>query len=225
MSLTLYAATSNPGKLRDFSVAAAEEGIAVEPLPGLAGIPAPEENESTFAGNARLKAAYYSRFAAKQGNPVLVLADDSGLEVDALGGEPGVRSARYAQDAGYEPTNLASDASLPASDENPAALSTDVRNNLYLLERMRSIANRSARYHSVLALARNGEVLLTADGSVEGEILHEPRGSGGFGYDPLFLIPSLGRTMAEISLEEKHTLSHRGRAFRALLPQLKSLRA
>ena len=219
MSLILYAATSNPGKLRDFSVAAAEEGIAVEPLPSLAGIAAPEENESTFAGNARLKAVYYSRFAAKQGSPVLVLADDSGLEVDALGGEPGVRSARYAQDAGYEPRGGVPDAVADA------ALSTDVRNNLYLLERMRGIANRSARYHCVLALARNGEVLLTADGSVEGEILHEPRGSGGFGYDPLFLIPALGRTMAEISLEEKHTLSHRGRAFRALLPQLKSLRA
>ncbi len=213
MALILYAATSNPGKLRDFSTAAAEEGIAVEPLPGLADIPAPEEHESTFAGNARLKAEYYSRVAAQQGNPVLVLADDSGLEVDALDGEPGVRSARYAQDAGY---------ALPGTG-NAAPVSTDDRNNLYLLDRMHGIAHRTARYHCVLALARIGEVLFTADGRVEGEILTAPRGRGGFGYDPIFFIPELGRTMAEISLEEKHALSHRGRAFRALLPQLRNL--
>jgi len=195
--ITLHAATTNPGKLRDFSVAAAESGIVVEPLPGLVNIPAPEEDEPTFAGNARLKAAYYSRFTAG-----VVLADDSGLEVDALGGEPGVRSARFSQDAGF--------------NAGPA-LTIDERNNLYLLERMRGIANRSARYHCVLALARGGSVLLTADGSVEGELLSAPRGTGGFGYDPLFWLPDLGRTMAEISLDEKHRLSHRGRAFRNLL--------
>ena len=99
-------------------------------------------------------------------------------------------------------------------------LSTDERNNQYLLEQMRGMERRGARYHCVLALARAGKVLATADGSVEGEILNAPRGSGGFGYDPLFYLPELGRTMAEISLEEKHTLSHRGRAFRALLPKL-----
>ncbi len=195
--ITLYAATTNPGKLRDFSVAAAASGIMVEPLAGLASIPAPEENEPTFAGNARLKAGYYSRFAAG-----LVLADDSGLEVDALGGEPGVRSARFAKDAGFS---------------TGPDLSIDERNNLYLLERMRGIADRTGRYHCVLALARDGNVLLTADGSVEGEILSAPRGAGGFGYDPLFWLPDLGRTMAEISLDEKHRLSHRGRAFRNLL--------
>ena len=204
--LTLYAATTNHGKLRDFSVAAAESGVAVEPLPGLKKISAPEENEPTFAGNARLKAGYYSRFTDE-----LVLADDSGLEVLALDGQPGVRSARFAEDASFMPQNTT------------PALSTDARNNLYLLDRMRDALNRTARYHCVLALARNGTVLLRAEGSVEGEILSAPRGNGGFGYDPLFWLPELGRTMAEITLEEKHQLSHRGRAFRALLPQLRTL--
>ena len=213
MTLTIYAATSNVGKLRDFAVAAGESEFAIEPLPGLEAIPAPEENEATFAGNAQLKAAYYSRVAAERGKAALVLADDSGLEVDALDGAPGVRSARYAQDAGFEPHEA----------PDGRARSTDERNNLYLLEQMRGMERRTARYHCVLALARAGKVLATADGSVEGEILSAPQGSGGFGYDPLFFLPELGRTMAEISLEEKHTLSHRGRAFRALLPKLKRI--
>ncbi|HEY6445916.1 MAG TPA: non-canonical purine NTP pyrophosphatase [Acidobacteriaceae bacterium] len=208
--LTLYAATTNPGKLRDFSIAALDAGLAspirIEPLPNLASIPAPEEDQPTFAGNARLKAEYYSRLA-----PGYILADDSGLEVDALHGEPGVRSARYAQDAGYEPASASQ------------TLTTDDRNNLCLVQRLSGIDRRSARYHCVLALARAGEVLATADGSVEGAILTQPRGSGGFGYDPLFFLPELGRTMAEISLEQKHTLSHRGRALRALLPHLQNL--
>jgi len=212
VTLVLYAATTNPGKLRDFSVAAADSGIAIEPLSDLAFIPAPHEDQLTFSGNARLKAEYYSRIAVAQGTPLLVLADDSGLEVDALLGEPGVRSARFAQDAGYEPP------------PEHAATTTDERNNLYLLDRMHGIPQRTARYHCVLALARAGEVLASADGAVEGEILTAPRGHRGFGYDPLFFLPSLNRTMAEISLEEKHTLSHRGRAFRALLPRLASLR-
>jgi len=205
VTLTLYAATTNPGKLRDFSIAAADSGIRIEPLPNPRAIPAPEEDQPTFEGNARLKAAYYSRFTAG-----LVLADDSGLEVDALQGEPGVRSARYAQDAGYVPPSAS------------RTLTTDERNNLYLLDRMTDKAQRTARYHCVLALAQGGEVLVTADGRVEGEILTAPRGTGGFGYDPLFFLPALHRTMAEVSLAEKHTLSHRGRAFRALLPQLEN---
>jgi XTP/dITP diphosphohydrolase len=200
----LYVATSNPGKLRDFAHAAASfAGVAIVPLANLDSIPSPEEDANTFAGNAILKAVAYSLSAPGQ----LVLADDSGLEVDALHGEPGVRSARYAQDANF---------TAPAS-------SADERNNLYLLDRMNGIAQRSARYRCVLALARAGKTLFTADGRVEGEILTTPRGHGGFGYDPLFFLPELGATMAEISLEQKHTLSHRGRAFRALLPQLANL--
>lgn len=203
MPLTLYAATTNSGKLRDFSIAAADSNILIRPLPNLLTIPAPEEDQPTFAGNARLKAEYYSHRTNGY-----ILADDSGLEVDALHGEPGVRSARYALDASFVA---------------PAASSTDQRNNLYLLHRMNGIAQRTARYHCVLALAHSGKTLFTADGAVEGEILTTPRGLGGFGYDPLFFLPELGATMAEISLEQKHTLSHRGRAFRALLPQLQRL--
>ena len=217
MTLTLYAATTNAGKLRDLTVAAAESGFAVEPLPGLREMTAPDEKEPTFEGNARLKAEYYSHLALEG---ALVLADDSGLEVDALGGAPGVRSARYAQDAGYEPDTENS----PAPDIGwLGADAVDVRNNLYLLEQMRGVAQRAARYRCVLALARAGTTLAASEGSVEGEILESPRGTGGFGYDPLFWLAGLGRTMAEISLEEKHTLSHRGRAFRALLPMLHTM--
>jgi XTP/dITP diphosphohydrolase len=206
VTVTLYAATTNPGKLRDFAAAAAEGGFAIESPPSFREIPPPDENELTFGGNARLKAQYYSRF-----NSGLMLADDSGLEVDALGGEPGVRSARYADDAGFEPRN-------PELD-----LSADARNNLYLLSRLRGIEQRAARYRCALAVARDGQLLLTAEGTVNGEILTVPRGTGGFGYDPLFWLPQLRFTMAEISVEQKHALSHRGRAFRSLLPQLKEL--
>ncbi|MGD0369404.1 MAG: non-canonical purine NTP pyrophosphatase [Acidobacteriaceae bacterium] len=205
MPVTLYAATTNPGKLRDFSVAAAEGGFTVAPLPDLNEISAPVENQPTFAGNARLKAQYYSGFATG-----FVLADDSGIEVDALGGEPGVRSARFAEDAGYVPRGT-------------GEISIDARNNLYLLSRLRGVALRTARYRCALALARDHEVLLTAEGFVDGEILTAPRGIGGFGYDPLFFIPHLRLTMAEISLEQKNAVSHRGRALRALLPSLRKL--
>jgi XTP/dITP diphosphohydrolase len=198
--VTLHAASTNPGKLRDFSVAAAEGGFSLEPLPNLRSIAAPDENEPTFAGNARLKAEYYSRFS-----PEIVLADDSGLEVDTLGGAPGVRSARFAEDAGYD---------------SPHARTTDERNNLLLLDRMRGRTARTARYRCVLAAARAGVVLATGEGMVEGEILEAPLGTGGFGYDPLFWLVELQRSMAQISLDEKHALSHRGRAFRDLLPRL-----
>jgi XTP/dITP diphosphohydrolase len=208
----LYAATSNPGKLRDFAVAAQDLNISIDPLPGLKNIPAPPEDEPTFAGNARAKAIYYSRFAPGE----LVFADDSGLEVDALHGEPGVRSARYADDAEFLPAeNL-------VESQNSSAQITDQRNNLYLLSRLNGIppAQRSARYRCVLVAARDGVCLFTGEGSVDGEILAAPRGEGGFGYDPLFYLPHLGKTMAEIDLSTKHTLSHRGRALRALLQSM-----
>lgn len=198
--MILYAATSNAGKLRDFAVAAEAMHVALKPLPGLREIPAPAEDEPTFAGNARAKAVYYSRFAPRE----IVIADDSGLEVDALGGAPGVHSARYAVDAGF-------------GAEGAANL--DQRNNLYLLSKMRDIprGQSSARYRCVLAAARDGVCLWTGEGWVEGEILSEPRGTGGFGYDPLFYLPEMQKTMAEIDLTTKHTLSHRGRALRNLL--------
>lgn len=200
MTVRLYIATSNPGKLRDFAVATKELNVQLEPLPGLSRIPAPVEDSPTFDGNARDKACYYSKFAPGE----LVIADDSGLEVDALGGEPGVRSARYAADAGFAPDKVAL---------------TDQRNNLYLISRLEGVPQekRGARYRCVLAGARDGVCLYTGEGSVEGEILALPRGEGGFGYDPLFYLPSLEKTMAEIDLTTKHSLSHRGRALRNLL--------
>lgn len=204
--MTLFVATSNPGKLRDFAAAAAGvagASIRLEPLPGLTAIPAPPEDEPTFYGNACAKAIYYSR----QAPGAVVLADDSGLEVDALDGAPGVRSARYAEDAGFRP------------DED---LSVDERNNRYLLESLKEVpeADRTARYHCVLAAAKDGEMLQTADGCVDGLILTSPRGSSGFGYDPLFFVSEMGRTMAELDPAVKLSFSHRGRALSSLLQKL-----
>ncbi|MGA2085061.1 MAG: non-canonical purine NTP pyrophosphatase [Terracidiphilus sp.] len=205
MALRLYAATSSQGKLRDFRAAAQAHSLAIDPLPLLATIPAPEENGATFTANATHKAVYYSRFVP--GN--LVLADDSGLEVDALNGAPGVRSARFAADSGL----------IDSPDAND---NTDVWNNMILLQRLAGVppASRTARYRCVLVAARDGVALHTAQGTVEGLILEAPRGTGGFGYDPLFYLPALDRTMAELDLETKLSLSHRGRAIAALLPML-----
>ena len=201
MALRLDAATTSQGKLRDFRTAATAHSLTIEPLPRLEEIPAPEEDGLTFAANATLKAVYYSRFAPGE----WVLADDSGLEVDALGGAPGVRSARFAADAGV--------------GKAPNSGDTDAQNNRFLLQRLAGVppVQRTARYRCVLVAARDGVVLHTAEGTVEGLILEAPRGTGGFGYDPLFYLPALGLTMAEIDLETKHTLSHRGRAIAALL--------
>ena len=205
MALRLYAATTSEGKLRDFRTAAKTHSISIEPLPALRTIPPPEEDGTTFQDNATLKAIYYSHFAPGE----LVLADDSGLEVDALHGEPGVRSARFAADAGLVDS--------PDANDN-----TDVWNNMVLLQRLAGVpaSQRTARYRCALVVARDGEPLRAAEGAIEGLILDAPRGTGGFGYDPVFLLPELGQTMAEISLETKLSLSHRGRAFRALLPKL-----
>jgi XTP/dITP diphosphohydrolase len=206
--MTIYVATTNKGKLRDFAAADTLTGhsIRLEPLPGLSEIRAPAEDEPTFEGNATIKARFYSNHAPGE----IVIADDSGLEVDALHGRPGVRSARFADDFDFHPT------------ETGEQLTTDQRNNLYLISLLTDIplTQRSARYHCVLAAARNGHILAIGHGAVEGEILSEPRGTGGFGYDPLFYLPLHHRTMAEIDLETKHSLSHRGRAFTALLKDL-----
>ncbi len=205
MAFRLFAATTSQGKLRDFRTAATAHSIDIQPLGGLAAIPAPEEDGATFAENATLKAVYYSSFAPGE----LVLADDSGLEVDALHGAPGVRSARFAADSGLTDS--------PDANDN-----TDVWNNMILLQRLAGVPSdrRSARYRCVLVAARDGQALHSAEGSVDGIILEAPRGTGGFGYDPLFFLPALDRTMAEIDLETKLSLSHRGRAFAALLPLL-----
>jgi XTP/dITP diphosphohydrolase len=204
--LSLYVATTNPGKLRDFAAAAGTSEVFLQPLPALKEIPAPAEDEPTFAGNARVKALYYSEFAPGE----MVLADDSGLEVDALSGEPGVRSARYAADAHFSA---------------PEELDADQLNNLYLLDRLKDVPSerRLARYRCVLAAARDGKCLFTADGTVEGEILTAPQGAGGFGYDPLFFLPAMMKAMAEIDLATRHRISHRGRALRHLLAQMFAL--
>ncbi len=199
----LYVATSNSGKLRDFSAAAQAHGFALVPMPCMDRIPPPVEDELTFKGNACIKAVYYSRLAPG----IDILADDSGLEVDALDGGPGVRSARYAADAGI------------------SGASHDEANNLLLLQKLADVpeAGRTARYRCVLAYARDGECLLTADGTVEGRIAMQAKGGGGFGYDPVFFLPELGKTMAEVDLATKDALSHRGHALRSLFLKLNEM--
>jgi len=210
-SQLLYIATTNPGKLRDFA-AAATPHITLTPLPGIKEIPAPAENEPTFEGNARLKAIYYSHHAPGE----IVLADDSGLEVDALHGRPGVRSARFADDHNFHPTE-------PLTAKPFSIDQIDLRNNLYLLSLLTGVplTERSARYHCVLAAARNGHIVAIGHGAVEGEILPTPRGANGFGYDPLFYLPNENKTMAELDIKTKLAFSHRGRAFAALLKALR----
>jgi XTP/dITP diphosphohydrolase len=196
--LTLYAATSNAGKLAEFRAAARQTRllVTIEPVPAIPSLPVCVEDGSTFEENARKKAEHYSRLAGG-----LIFADDSGLEVQALGGAPGIHSARYS---------------------GPGA--NDARNNEKLLAALRDLEpdRRQARFVCVIALAEAGGALAVFRGAAEGVILEAPRGSNGFGYDPLFLFPPLGRTFAELSREEKLQFSHRGRAFRALLSWLKS---
>jgi XTP/dITP diphosphohydrolase len=191
--MTVFWATGNPGKLREFRLAV-PPGIALEALPGLSSLPAPEETGATFEANAILKANYYSNHAPAG---ALVFADDSGLEVDALGGEPGVRSARYAGEH-----------------------ATDADNNALLLERLHALhakeSRLTARFVCVIALSRGGHPLQTFRGTVEGDILNQPRGANGFGYDPLFFCPALGCTLAEADDHQKFNVSHRGAALRDL---------
>jgi XTP/dITP diphosphohydrolase len=202
--MLLHAATSNPGKLAEFRSAALAEGVAIAALPNLKQIPEPVEDAPTFQGNADLKAIAYSLTAPN----LLVFADDSGLKVTALHNQPGVRSARFADDHNFYPA---------------AGLSTNERNNALLLHLMQHQTSRAARFVCYLALARNGEVLLRAEGIVEGQLLDAPRGIDGFGYDPLFLLPALDLTFAEIPRQQKWQLSHRGHAFRQLLTKLASI--
>jgi XTP/dITP diphosphohydrolase len=194
-------ATSNSGKIRDLIGAAAAHDISIETVPQFAALPAVAEDGPTFEANARKKAEYYSKHAAGE----LVIADDSGLEVDALGGRPGVRSARYAADEQNAPENP------PNSD--------DEANNARLLRELHDVPEeyRTARFVCAIAAARNGHTLATFRGHAEGLILHLPRGSDGFGYDPLFYFVEIGKTFAELTAEEKARYSHRGAAFRQFL--------
>jgi XTP/dITP diphosphohydrolase len=192
-------ATSNPGKIRDFAGAASVHGIEVAQLPNFTSLPPVIEDGTTFEANARKKAEAYSRYAAGE----LVIADDSGLEVDALGGAPGVHSARYAAD---EPQ---------AAKTN----SDDEANNAKLVREIRGVLpeERTARFVCWIAAAREGETLAVFEGKAQGIIIEQARGSNGFGYDPLFDFPSVGKTFAELSSEEKSKYSHRGAAFRTFL--------
>jgi len=205
MALRLFVATTSAGKLADFREAAEEYEIVLDPVPGLRTIPSPQEDGPSLEANAIAKAIYYSGFAPGE----VVIADDSGLEVDALDGAPGVRSARFAADSGLTDS--------PDANDN-----TDVWNNMVLLQKLDGVPteSRTARYRCVLAAARDGEVLHTSEGTVEGLILEAPHGTGGFGYDPLFYLPDLDQTMADLDITVKFGLSHRGLAFADLLPRL-----
>jgi XTP/dITP diphosphohydrolase len=194
-------ATSNPGKIRDLVGAAAAHHVQIEIFPGFSSLPGVLEDGLTFEANARKKAEHYSKFAEGE----LVIADDSGLEVDALGGAPGVRSARYAAD-----------------EPNPPELaltSADEANNARLLRQLHEVPDeyRTGRFVCAIAAARNGHTLATFEGKAEGILLRSPRGANGFGYDPLFYFAEIGKTFAELSAEEKALYSHRGAAFRAFL--------
>lgn len=190
----LVIASNNPGKLREFQFLLQPLGITVLTQKQL-GISEAEEPHTTFIENALAKARHVSRLS---GLPAL--ADDSGICVTALNGAPGVFSARYAGDN----------------------LKSDHRNNEKLLDDMRNIADRRAHYYCVLVLMRHADdpQPIIAEGEWHGEIAHEERGDGGFGYDPLFWVPEHGRMSAELSQNEKHAISHRGRAMKALLEKL-----
>jgi XTP/dITP diphosphohydrolase len=190
--VTLYSATTNPGKLREFRLAIDRfggGGIELLPLAGLAGIPACEETGATFEENAVQKALHYSTHA-----PGLLFVDDSGLEVRALGGHPGVRSARFAGEG-----------------------AGDQANNRLLLESLAGLEDRAARFVCVAALAEGGRLLGSFRGEVEGRIVDAERGTNGFGYDPLFFYPPFGCTFGEASQERKLEVSHRARALEQMV--------
>ncbi len=204
-------ATSNPGKFREISAVLSEPdaGIEVPPIHWISmdelstPIPEPVEDQDTFAANAALKACYYSRMTG-----LMTLADDSGLEVDALDGAPGVHSARY--------SGLPS--GTPRKKVSPA-------NNAKLIAALAGVSpdRRSARFRCCLALASGDQILATADGTFEGRIIDNPRGAGGFGYDPHFLLPELDKTAAELPPEQKNRISHRGKALQHLRGKLKQV--
>lgn len=191
----IVAGTRNAGKVREIRQALAELPFEVSGIPdeGLADV---EETGVTFSENAILKARYYALHTGEY-----CLADDSGLEVDALGGAPGVYSARYSGQG-----------------------ATDAANNQKLLLALQDVPpeKRTARFRSVLALACPDGSLLLADGTCEGVILTEARGEGGFGYDPLFWMPDQQKTLAEMTLQEKNAISHRGNALKVLKQKLLS---
>lgn len=209
---TMLIATSNAGKLRDFAGAALRHGVEVAGIPYFSSLPAVAEDGLTFEANARKKAEAYSRYVPGE----IVVADDSGLEIDALKGAPGVHSARYAAP------------DLQNKEPHEADANTDDQaNNARVLRELREVPlkKRTGRFVCVLAAARNGSTLAAFRGSAEGIILDAPRGTNGFGYDPLFYFPQIKKTFAELSAEEKSKYSHRGAAFRKFLEWYKTFPA
>jgi XTP/dITP diphosphohydrolase len=192
-------ATSNPGKLRDFAGAAVGCGVEIAGIPDFSSLPAVVEDGLTFETNARKKAEAYSRYVPGE----MVVADDSGLEIDALHGAPGVHSARYAAD----------------QPDKADANTDDDANNARVLGELNGVplARRTGRFVCVLVAASDGKTLAIFRGVAEGIILNAPRGKNGFGYDPLFYFPDIKKTFAELTAEEKSKHSHRGAAFRELL--------
>ncbi len=190
----LVLASGNPGKLKEYKVLAAGHALELDLLPDFAALPEFPEDAPTFAENAAGKALYYSKHSRQ-----MVFADDSGLVVPALGGAPGVLSARYA---------------------GPGA-SSEERNNKLLVGLLgKQGAERAAYFVCVITLALQGRCLAVISGKVDGEILEQARGTRGFGYDPVFYFPSLGKSFAELNAEEKNQHSHRGNAFRRLMEVL-----
>ncbi|MBU68208.1 MAG: non-canonical purine NTP pyrophosphatase [Cupriavidus sp.] len=194
----LVLASNNAGKLREFNALLSPLGFDVVPQ-GALGIPEAEEPYATFVENALTKARHASRLA---GMPAL--ADDSGICVDALDGAPGVYSARYAQMVGKP--------------------KTDAANNAHLISQLAGKLNRRANYYCVLVLVRHADDPrpIIAEGTWAGEVVDSPRGAGGFGYDPHFLLPTLGKTAAELSAEEKNSVSHRALALQGLVARLQA---
>lgn len=198
----LLIATSNPHKLREIRALLAEAPVDLLGLADLPPVAEPDETGATFEENARLKARYYREHAAATAPaPLLVAAEDSGLVIDALDGEPGVRSARFLrEDASYAERFEEISRRLTARPDRP----------------------RTARFVCALAVARGPDLVFETTGTVEGEISETPRGDAGFGYDPIFVYPPYGRTLAEVTDEEKRRVAHRGHAFRALAAWLRT---
>ncbi len=194
--MRLLVATTNRNKVIEIREILAGLPVDIDSLDRYPGVEVAEEPGTTFAENARAKATHYSHHTGQ-----LAVADDSGLEIDVLGGAPGVKSARF------------NGTSYP---EKFAAISRSLD--------AKGVATSAARFVCALAVADDRNVVFEATGVIEGELAREPRGTGGFGYDPIFFYPPYGRTLAEVSPAEKTSVSHRGRAFRALRAHLETLR-
>jgi XTP/dITP diphosphohydrolase len=195
----LLVATTNPNKVNEIRRVLDGADVEVITLEGWPDLVAPEETGRTFEDNARLKATYYARATGQ-----VTVAEDSGIEIDALGGVPGVESARYAGEETSYPEKFA---------------------RLYAALDRTGTRDSAARFVCALAMASPDAILFEARGVIEGRVAHEPAGSGGFGYDPFFFYPPYGRTLGQVTPEEKLAVSHRGQAFRKLREYLASLKS